>query len=164
MMRDAAVLAADEEHRALDAGGREDAGVVAGAGGELDEREAAALELGAEHGAHRLGHRDGLDPVRRLEAERGDEPSEAVRVGCACVDGDRDAVRDHVQRAGLHVEAADGRHRTIDLTRCVANAENQLRGVDERVGAAGHRHGPVTTARGASRSRSTGPCSMWSST
>src|SRR5437763_11240382 len=139
-MADAAVEAADEQHRRRDARGCQDRGVVAGARRELDQRQAAALELLAQRRDRTLGHRAGLEAKAGLDLERGDEPVEALAVGRAEIDRDAHPARDDVGRSGLDVELADGADGAVDPRREVAHAEDVLGRRDERVGAALHRH------------------------
>src|SRR2546425_7435053 len=65
-MADAAVQAAHEEHRRWDTGRREHGSVVARTGWELDDGEAARLELGAQS-----GERLRPPPPRAQPGERG---------------------------------------------------------------------------------------------
>src|SRR5512133_2575985 len=139
-MADAAVEAADEEHGGRDAGCSQDRRVVAGPGGQLDDRQAPPLDLIPEGGERTLGHRNGLEAKVRLELERGDEAVEPGPIGGADVDGDTHAAGDHVRGAGLDVDLADGADRALYVGREVANPQDVLRRRDERVVAAGHRH------------------------
>ena len=138
-MADAARAAAHEEHPAADAGGREHTGVVTGSGDELGDREAAPLELFAQHRLHVVVHVRGLGEERRLEADRRDEPVEALPVGCARIDADDHASRDHVRRARHDLELS---HR---CDRCgIAIAASRTRSTSsaaahERVAATVHR-------------------------
>src|SRR5438105_3957035 len=67
MVRDTPVLAADEQHPALDPRGGEDAGVVAGARGELDRVQPAALDRVSQRLADTRGHLYRFHAIARLE-------------------------------------------------------------------------------------------------
>src|SRR5207237_5965623 len=105
---DSAVEAANEEHRRRDAAHGENRRVVAGSRRKLDDRQSALLELGSKRSPWLLGHRDGLQPERRLELEGRDETVESLAVRRAGVDREADLAGDHVAEAGLDLEPTDG--------------------------------------------------------
>ena len=119
---DAAVEAADEEHRARDAGRGEDAGVVARARGELDDREARALDLGAQQRPERLAP---SAPAR--SAAPGSKPIAATSASSRSASGARASTEMRtrhgidVRPAGLDLELTDRRDRAVDPASGVAD-------------------------------------------
>ena len=121
-MADAAVEAADEEHRRVDPGGREDPGVVPRTRSELDDREPASRDGLAKCLRRSAGEARGLDAVGRDEADRGDERVEPLGIRRADVEAEPDARGNHVRAAGLDFEPPHRGDGTGDLQGRIAHA------------------------------------------
>ena len=182
-MADPAVEAPHEEHRGRHPGAGQHGGVVAGSRGELDDREAACLQLGTEGAERACGHRDGLEPEVGSQLELGDQAVEPLAVRGAGVDREPHPARDHVDRAGLDVDLPDGGDGSVDRPpRCHARAgRTRRRRPARRRGRASERcpRGrprpsnvrsprtmptiPIASPSGTPARSRTGPCSMCTS-
>src|SRR5919201_863340 len=110
--------------------------------GQLDDRQAATLELGAKCGAWGLRHRHRLDEVVRLEPELADQTIEALPVGRPHVDRELDARGDDVVGARLDFEPPDGGDTAVDRRSRLTNDQHVFGRGHKCVLACSHRDSP----------------------
>ena len=106
-----------------------------------------------ERRAGAVGERHGIEREVGLELERAGQAGEALGVGRTCVDGERDAVGDHVDGAGLDLKLPDRRDGAVDPVGDLAHVEDVLGGGDERIGSARHRDGAGVPGHALERAR-----------
>ena len=116
---------------------------------ELGGRESPRLELGRERGPDRRVHRHRSLLRLQLDAQHSGEAFERLGDRRADVERERDAARDDVDRARLHVEHPDRRHR-----RRRSQARRRARAArTPRPGRARHRVPPSASCRRAPHAR-----------
>ena len=106
---------------------------------ELDDRQAARLDRGAQRAAHGLAHRHRLGAAGIVETELVEQPREPLGVRRARVDDEAHAAGNDVHAARLDLQAADGGHGAVDGNGYVPDAQDLRRRRDEGVRTSFHR-------------------------